>query len=209
MFTRSLKTLLALAALLIGLTTLPAAAQFSESYTFLKAVRDGDGSKATDLLNRPGTTIVNTRDVTTGQTALHIVVDQRNTTWLRFLLQKGANPNLRDKDGLTPLMLAASLRYVEGAQYLLEGGAKVDDDNSSGETPLIRAVQLRDIEMVQLLLDKGADPDRTDSIAGRSARQYAEIAREDPRTRAILDAMAARDQDGGEKGQAVFGPSLR
>ena len=38
-----------------------ASAQFSDSYNFLKAVRDRDGSKATDLLSKPGTVIVDTR----------------------------------------------------------------------------------------------------------------------------------------------------
>ena len=37
--------------------------------------------------------------------------------------------------------------------------------------------------MVKLLLDAGADPDRTDNVAGYSARDYAS---RDPRSRDIL-----------------------
>jgi ankyrin repeat protein len=52
-------------------------------------------------------------------------------------------------------------------------GAKVDETNKSGETPLIIAVQQRDAGMVKTLLAAGADPDRTDAVAGYSARDYA------------------------------------
>ena len=39
----------------------PATAQFSDSYNFLKAVKDRDGNKATDLISRPGTVIIDTK----------------------------------------------------------------------------------------------------------------------------------------------------
>ena len=62
---------------LAGLVTLsaaaPAVAQFSESYKFLEAVRKKDGEKVTEALADPAQTVVNTRDVTSGETALHIV----------------------------------------------------------------------------------------------------------------------------------------
>ncbi len=161
----------------------PVYAQFSDSYEFLKAIRERDGTEATDALNKPGGTIVNTRDSSTGETALHIVVARRDTVWINFLAQKGANPNLRDNRGQTPLMLAVMLRYVDGAEALIARGARVDEANNSGETPLIRAVQLRDLTLVRALLKAGADPRRTDSVAGLSARDYAA---QDGRASAIL-----------------------
>lgn len=170
--------------------SVPAAAQFSDSYSFLKAVEDRDGEEASKYLNEPGTVIVNTRDNTTGRGALHIVVERRDPTWLAFLLQKGANPNIRDKEGLTPLMLATQLRFVDGARILLAKGADVNDTNKQGETALIRAVQFRDSEMVRLLLANGADPDRTDALAGLSARDYAQ---RDRRAAGILAEIEKAD----------------
>ncbi|MGV3769770.1 MAG: ankyrin repeat domain-containing protein, partial [Sphingobium phenoxybenzoativorans] len=127
----------ALAALMLTVPSI-APAQFSDSYNFLKAVKDRDGDKATTALNKPGSTIVNTRDVTTGETALHIVIARRDVTWLGFLLGKGANPNLADNRGETPLLSAVQLRFIDGVRYLLGNGAQVDKPNDNGETALIR-----------------------------------------------------------------------
>ena len=182
----------------------PAAAQFSDSYNFLKAVDDRDGEEASKYLNRPGTVIVNTRDSTSGRGALHIVVERKDPTWLGFLLQKGANPNIQDKEGLTPLMLATQLRFVDGVRVLLLKGADVDDTNKQGETALIRAVQLRDAELVRLLLANGANPDRTDTLAGLSARDYA---KRDRRAAGILAEIEKADANKKpESKERFFGP---
>ncbi|NMW30577.1 ankyrin repeat domain-containing protein [Altererythrobacter sp. RZ02] len=153
----------------------PVSAQFySDGYNFLKAIRDRDGEAVTKVLNEPGTVVVNTRDITTGETALHIVTARRDVAWVKFLAQKGANPNIRDKEGNTPLQIAASLGFIDGVEALLKAGANVDDNNIAGETPLISAVHKRDVGMVRLLLANNANPDRNDN-SGRSARDYVEL----------------------------------
>jgi ankyrin repeat protein len=180
---RLLGALLALAAL----SPTVALAQFSDNYNFLKAVKDRDGDKATKLLEKPGSTVVNSRDVTSGETALHIAVARHDSTWLNFLLSKGANPNLADNGGNTPLMGAVQVRFEDAAQLLIAHGAQVDKPNDSGETPLIRAVQLRDVAMVRLLATNGANADKRDSIAGMSARDYAQ---RDARTPGLVEALS-------------------
>lgn len=168
-----------MAALAVGVAMPgPAQAQFSKSYKFLESVKKKEGQEVTDALAEPGTTIINTRDVTTGETALHIVTARRDTTWISFLLGKGADPNIRDSKGQTPLVVAANLGFVEGMELLIAGGARVDEPNSTGETPLISAVHRRDIAMMRVLLKAGASPDRADS-SGRSARDYAKLDRND------------------------------
>ena len=185
---------------------IPAAAmaqQFSDSYNFLKAVRGRDGDKATTLLQKPGTTVINTRDPATGQTALHIVVQRRDVTWLGFLLAKGARPDVGDNGGNTPLMLAAQIRFIEGATYLLSSRATIDKPNNQGETPLIRAVQLNDLAMVRLLIQNGANPDKRDTLAGMSAREYAA---RDVRSEQMTDALS-KAKPAAPKGP-VQGPGL-
>jgi uncharacterized protein len=160
-----------LAAVLV-LPTMPASAQmFSEGYQFLKAVKDRDGDAATDMLNKPGTQIINSRDLTSGDTGLHIVVQRMDALWVRFLLQRGADPNIRNKRGVTALQLATSLGFIEGAEELIKSGASVNVSDQTGETPLIAAVHSRNVPMVRMLLSKGSDPDRNDN-SGRSARDY-------------------------------------
>ncbi|WP_247713435.1 ankyrin repeat domain-containing protein [Qipengyuania polymorpha] len=151
----------------------PLAAQFqSDGYKFIKAVRDRDGDVATQMLDEPGTTIVNAREISSGETALHAVVQARDLTWVKFLLQRGANPNIADKNGVYPIQIAAQLGFIEGVERLIKGGAEVDVSDSTGETPLISAVHRRDLKLIELLVEKGASADRTDN-SGRSARDYA------------------------------------
>lgn len=187
MTTRTVSAFVAMAALAMAAGT-PARAQFSDNYNFLKAVKDKDGQKVTDFIQKPGSTVINSRDVTTGENALHIVVARRDATWLSFLLAKGANPNLTDNDGNTPLMDAVQGRFEEGVRVLLGRNAQVDKTNDSGETPLIRAVQLRDVGLVRLLVAQGANPDKRDTIAGMSARDYA---KRDNRTPGLAEALEA------------------
>lgn len=194
---------LALAVIVAGLAA-PAAAQFSDSYNFLKAVRERDGTEATKFLNEPGSTIVNTRDRTTNETALHIVVQRRDELWTKFLLDRGANPNAADRNGATPLTIAASLGFVEGVERLVKAGARVDVANAAGETPLISAVHRRDSAIVRLLLKSGANADRTDN-SGRSARDYATLMGPSAGVLAeIQRAEAERKAAGEDKG--AYGP---
>jgi len=168
-----LLTVLGLLVASLTAPSLPAWAQFSDSYNFLKAVRDADAAKAKSLAEQPGSTIVNARDLDTGELALHIVVKRRDYPWINFLVDMGANVEARDKAGNTPLLLAADLGFTDGVRTLLGQGAKVNASNPSGETALIKAVQRRDTETVRVLLDSGANPDQADNIVGLSARDYA------------------------------------
>lgn len=181
----------AVTALLLGAFAAPAAAQFSDSYNLFKAIRDRDAAKATSLLSQPGSTLVNARDYDSGDTPLHIVTRRRDTPWMGLMLGKGANPNAKDKAGNTPLIVAAELGFVDGLQLLLARGANPNLANSQGETPLIKAVQQRDSNSARALLAAGANPDQTDSIAGYSARDYAQ---QDRRAGTILRLIKEADE---------------
>lgn len=169
-----------LVVLALGLAA-PAMAQFSDSYNFLKAVRDKDGGKAKEIIDKPGNTVINSRDSDTGETGLHIATKRSDSQWLGFLLQEGANANARDREGNTALMLATQVRWADGVRILTAIKAQVDLQNRLGETALQKAVQNRDSFAAKLLIDAGANPDLTDN-SGTSART---LAASDPRASAV------------------------
>lgn len=210
MFSRRKQVLAALAgAMLVPFamaTPEPAAAQFySDGYRFLEAVKKSDGETATRLLDEPGSTIVNARDITTGDSGLHLTIARRDLLWTRFLLQRKANPNIRNNNGVTPLSLAVQLGFHDGVETLVDKGAQVDVANSAGETPLISAVHRRDTELMRILLEGGANPDRTDN-SGRSARDYASL----PGVSSAILAEIERSAKSAEERAASrsYGPTL-
>lgn len=205
MLSKMRRPLTALAMLLAAATAIPAQAQFSDSYKFLEAVRKKEGDKVTEALNEPGTQIVNTKDYTTGQTGLHIVVARRDLVWVQFLVAKGANVNARDNRGVTPLVLAADIGFIEGVDELIRSGARVDEANNTGETPLISAVHRRDLALVRMLIKAGANPDRPDN-SGRSARDYAML---EGKGSPLLGEIEKATKDAKAAGpQKTYGPSF-
>lgn len=173
---------------MLAVVAVPAFGQYSESYTFLKAVRERDGAKVSEIVANPSSTAINARENGSGEGALHMLVRGRDFSFLRFLLARGARPDLQDNQGNTPLILAASIGWAEGAEALLARRANPNLPNNRGETPLILAVQRRDIALVRLLMSSGADPNRSDSVTGYSALDYA---RRDNRSGAVLRLLEA------------------
>lgn len=178
----------------------PASAQlYSDGYKFLKAVADKDVEVLNQLLDAPGSTVINARDLSTGETGLHIIVhERRDVTWFNLLVQGGANPNIRDKKGVTPLVLASNLGNMVAVEALIRAGAQVDVANNAGETPLMLAIHSSNAALMRLLLEAGANVDRYDN-SGRSARDYARA-----NGGTILSALERYEKD---NSKAASGPS--
>ena len=197
-----LASFLALLVAATGLMLSPAQAQFRGGYAFLQAVESRDGTKATEAL-KDDPSFVNTRNSDNGQTALIIVTKRRDISWLRFLLAKDADPSISDRQGVTPLMHAALINFTDGAEELLNDKAPVDQTNRRGETALILAVQSKNVAMVRLLVKRGANPDKTDHVAGMSARAYA---KRDDRSGQLVALLDAKPDAAMRDNSAVFGP---
>lgn len=73
------------------------------------------------------------------------------------LIQAGAQVDVQDPDGWTPLMHAALRGHVEAAKVLLSMGADVNAHDGWGNTPLLEAAGCGNVELVRLFLAKGAD----------------------------------------------------
>ena len=184
---------------------MPVAAQnYSDGYKLLKAVEERNREDF-DALIAKNRTVVNARDLSSGRTALHIAVDRRDIVWLNYLASNGANPNIADKSGVTPLMRASRIGFFEGVEALVKAGAQVDTPSDTGETPLISAVLRGDTQMMRILLEAGANPDRTDN-SGRSARDYARLDGRGSKTLAEIERSAKATA--GDAEAEVYGPSF-
>ena len=94
-----------------------------------------------------------------GRSGLHnaIVWDKPEVS---YLIRAGADVNLQDKKGYTPLHFAAQEQDLEIVRLLLDAGARVDVKDHHGNTPLAKAVFNCDGDgaVIQLLRERGADP---------------------------------------------------
>lgn len=195
-----LKAGLATALLLASVPLIAQVGGGSEGEAFLKAIRDDDVAAALPLIEEPSSRVVNYRGYG-GDTALHIVTKRRDLEWVGHLLTKGADPNIGDAQGDTPLILAARIGFDEAANYMLTMRAKPNLSNRRGETALIVAVQARQPRVVELLLKAGADPDKADHSAGLSAREYAKRDTRNPRLLKLIETVNSTKK-------SVAGPSV-
>jgi hypothetical protein len=105
-------------------------------------------------------------------TPLFWAVATNNEQLFNFLISQGAEVNVADRHGFSPLHTAVQLRLPILARLLLERGAAVDAKSTQGQTPLTMAVLRGSVEMAAILLDAGADITVTDK-GGRTAGDWA------------------------------------
>lgn len=74
----------------------------------------------------------------------------------RLLLERGADPNVRDSCRNTPLHAAAAYKDSELAEMLLAAGADVNARNEEGDTPLSLAERAGAADTAALLRARGA-----------------------------------------------------
>ncbi|KAJ5727000.1 ankyrin, partial [Penicillium malachiteum] len=94
-------------------------------------------------------------DKTSAKFGMHILKPLEET--IEFLLEFGANIELRDQDGQTALFYAAKCGDQRSVQLLLQRGVDLHVEDHNGQTPLFIAIAHERIMIIQLLLEAGAD----------------------------------------------------
>ena len=137
-----------------------------------------------------------------GRTALHDVVSRRMSPSMgrippgdinmemlaRTLIRYGADVDIRDNDGFTPLHLAAARGDVSSVKMLLDAGADHDAKTEEGDSPVYVATYWSHPNVIRELMRRGANP----LIANKYGKTPLTMAIENERPRSVLMALQQR-----------------
>ena len=169
-----------------------------------------------------------------GCTPFMMAADTADTAYLRLLKELGADPNVTNVDGCTPLMAAAGLgtrsaeeeagtdeEAVEAVGYLLSLGADINAVSNLGDTAMHGAAFANFPKVVKFLdcergEDRGVEPEeqtRLDAVAhlrGTPVREFQTVVRDDrcdqgSHDRAWRHAAAAHAAGGRQGVRAALG----
>ncbi len=123
--------------------------------SFLKAFREGNQEQV-DLFVRAQFRL----PIVDGDDPLVLAALKRgHTVVAKIIIEAGADVNLRNKLGLTPLLMACgkvSFGYRVIAEALISRGANVNVRDVIGNTPLILAISGGMFDIAHLLIERGA-----------------------------------------------------
>lgn len=108
---------------------------------------------------------VNSQTEEEQDTALHVASRHGLAEHVQLLLRHGARPDVRNKEGQTPLNAACAQqhqpqdmdRYYRVCQLLVESGASVNAEDRDRQHPLHLACKNANAQIAELLLARGAN----------------------------------------------------
>ncbi|MGY8813810.1 MAG: ankyrin repeat domain-containing protein [Gammaproteobacteria bacterium] len=155
--------------LLLCIVSLSASAQ--TDMRLIDAAKSQDWAGVRSLLNEKDININATQ--ADGATAMAFATYWDNIESVQKLLDAGADPNIGNDYGVTPLMLANENRSATMVKTLLEGNADPNVAMWSGETLLMSAARTGFAESIQMLLENGAEINTREPRRGQSALMWA------------------------------------
>ncbi|ESP03528.1 hypothetical protein LOTGIDRAFT_171317 [Lottia gigantea] len=97
------------------------------------------------------------------QTSIHHAVDRKDVKFLIPLVKGGANLNIQNSEGETPLLVSIRRGNIDSSVMLIENGADINLSNSDKTTPLMTAIHYDRIDVAILLIKKGCELDTQDN----------------------------------------------
>ncbi|XP_068785291.1 protein phosphatase 1 regulatory subunit 12C [Struthio camelus] len=178
--------------------------------------------------------ISDARHPATGASALHVAAAKGYIEVMRLLLQAGYDPDVRDKDGWTPLHAAAHWGVEEACRLLAEHLCDMAPRNNVGQRPcdladeetlpLLEELQRRQDRLRSqkeppppppaAVIEPGPEPDpapawsskhRRSSVCRMSSREKISV-QDQSKERPALGAIALPDDDSGDEGDDAAPP---
>ncbi len=158
----------------------PDITEWKHSYPLHFALRSNEYDRAIEVMRMM--TDMEVKDPW-GRTPLSLAADDEAAAaydMARALLQYGADPNGRDRDGLTPLHYAATAGNLAVVEMLVDRGAKIDavieDGKDENTTPLYLAYKKGRTRVIEFLENRGGtipDEQRKElEIQAKTAAHY-------------------------------------
>ena len=109
-----------------------------------------------------------------GTTALHWAVRADDLETADMLIRAGANASTANREGVTPMRLAATNGNARMIEQLIKAGANPDASLSKfGDTALMLAARTGRVDAVKVLLDHGAQVNTVETWGGTTALMWA------------------------------------
>ena len=127
-----------------------------DSISFKYTINPNDCNILRSLLNKISSINVQDQD---GNTLLIYSIYNFNHDAVVMLLQRGANPNLSNDAGFSPIHLAANLNDDKAVKILVQYGADINILDKTGSTPIMYAASSDNIKTIEYLLNHNANLD--------------------------------------------------
>mmetsp|Transcript_39523 Transcript_39523/g.62493 ORF Transcript_39523/g.62493 Transcript_39523/m.62493 type:complete len:133 (-) Transcript_39523:69-467(-) len=127
-----------------------------EKSGFPWAVRTGDLKGVKEAVEKEGADVNMVSQDTNKRTPMHWAADFGHTEVLKYLHSKGANCNVKDNFGITPLLAAVYESHEEAVKFLVSIGADTNVTGPDGMT----AFEAAEKQSIKALLKPAAPPRR-------------------------------------------------